>query len=53
MMAAGAVHVSVLELLGSCIAYLDHLDVEMQRLIGERMIAVEGDHVAHDRGHRE
>src|SRR5271156_229485 len=53
MMAAGAVHVAVLELLGSRTAHLDHFDVEMQRLIGERMIAVEGDHIAHDRGHRE
>ena len=46
MMAAGAMYMTVLEFLCGCRANLDHLDVEMQGLIGEWMIAIQRDHIA-------
>jgi len=53
MMAAGAVHVAVLQFFGGRLADTDDLNVEMQGLVGERMIAVGRDHVADDRGNGE
>jgi len=51
MVAAGAVHVPVRELgVGGC-AHLGNLDLEVEALTGERMIAIEGHHVADDLGH--
>jgi hypothetical protein len=38
---AGAVHVTVRELLGGRVANVDDLDLEVQRLTGERMVAVD------------
>ena len=49
MVAAGAMYMTVLEFLRGCRANLDHLDVEVQGLIGERMIAVQRHHVADHR----
>src|SRR5260370_25212017 len=48
MVVAGAVHVPVRELrLGGC-THLGNLDLEVQALAGERMIAIEGHKVAGD-----
>ena len=51
-MPARTVHVTVLELLGRGIAHLRDLDGKVEALTGERMITVDGDHVALDRGDR-
>src|SRR3546814_20801136 len=46
MMATSAMHVSMLHLFGSRGAYVGDLDVEVQILAGQWMVAVHGDHVA-------
>ena len=46
VVAAGPVHVPVLEFLGGRGAHVGDLDLEVQVLPGERMVAIEGDQVA-------
>ena len=53
MMPARAVHMPVLHFLGCGCPHVDDLHVEMQRLVGERMVSVQCHHVAHDGRHRE
>src|SRR2546430_16883526 len=50
MMAAGAVHVPVRELRRGGCAHPRDLDLEVETLAGERMIAIEGHQVAGDPG---
>src|ERR1700677_609491 len=47
MMPTGAVNVSMLQLFGRSGADTDDLDIEVQRVVGERVVAVERHHVAH------
>ena len=47
-MSPRAVHVSVRKFFFCGISYFDELDVEIQVLAGERMVAVDGHHVAGD-----
>ena len=48
VMSADAVDMAMLQFFRRGFADADHLDIKMQGLIGERMIAVEGHHVAGD-----
>src|SRR5258705_13625512 len=50
MVVAGAVHVPVRELCLRGCTHLGNLDLEVQALAGERMIAIEGHQVAGDPG---
>ena len=54
VVAALAVHVSVLELLGGGLAHLDDFDVEAKVLAGHRVVEVDIDHAHADflHGHR-
>src|SRR6185437_6254687 len=52
IVAAGAVHVPVRELLGRGGAHLGHFDLEVEVPAGERVIAVQRDHVAGHLRHR-
>jgi hypothetical protein len=45
VVAAGLVHVTVLEFLGGRGADVGDLDLEVQVLPGERMVAIEGDQI--------
>lgn len=53
VMIAGSVHVAVLELFLCCRPDIGDLDIEIQVLAGERMVAVESHHVAQDLCHRD
>jgi len=50
VMPARAVNVSVLELLFRRGADADHFYIEVQRLVGKRMVAVKRHHIAHHGG---
>src|SRR5690606_18283238 len=43
VVATRAVHVTVRQLLGGGVAHVDHVDVEVQRLAGQRVVAVDRD----------
>ena len=49
VMAARAVDVPVFELLGRRVAHVDHLHLEVQRHVGQRVVGVDGDVVAFQR----
>ena len=50
VVAAGPVHVAVLEFFLRGLAHFGDLDLEVEVLAGQRMVAVDGDHVALDAG---
>ena len=50
-MSSRTVHVAVRELFFRRIPYFDELDIKIQVLARQRMVAVDGDHVAGDGGY--
>src|SRR5436190_19535662 len=51
VVAAGAMHVAMGEFFDARVAHVGHLDGEVQRLAGERMVAVDGHGVLVEAGH--